>query len=102
MFLDIRDTRLHVDQRGPEDAPPLLFLHGGRGSGSYDFMSFQGNRLSERLRLVCVDQRGVQHSDPLDGPVTEDELIADFATLRETLGFDSWSILVHSYGGRLA
>ncbi|MDX6292910.1 MAG: proline iminopeptidase [Kribbellaceae bacterium] len=102
MLLDIRDTRLHVDQRGPEDAPPLLFLHGGPGSGSYDFMSFQGDRLSERLRLVGVDQRGVQHSDPLDGPVTEDDLIADFEALRQTLGFDRWSILGHSYGGRLA
>jgi proline iminopeptidase len=102
MLLDIRDTRLHVDERGPEDAPPLLYLHGGPGSGSYDFMSFQGDRLSDRLRLIGVDQRGVQHSAPLDGPVTEDDLIADFEALRETLGFDCWSILGHSYGGRLA
>jgi proline iminopeptidase len=39
---------------------------------------------------------------PLDGPVTEDDLIADFEALRETLGIDRWSILGHSYGGRLA
>ncbi|MEU0567678.1 alpha/beta fold hydrolase [Nonomuraea sp. NPDC005983] len=102
MLIDVRGTRLHVDQRGAKDAPPLLYLHGGPGSGSHDFMSFQGERLSERLRLVGVDQRGVQRSDPLDGPVTEDDLIADFEALREVLGFERWSILGHSYGGRLA
>ena len=35
-----RGTRLYVDERGPADAPALLYLHGGPGSGSYDFMSF--------------------------------------------------------------
>lgn len=102
MLIDVRGTRLHIDQRGPQDAPPLLYLHGGPGSGSHDFMFFQGDRLSERLQLVGVDQRGVQRSDPLDGPITEDDLIADFEALRETLGFERWSILGHSYGGRLA
>ncbi|MGW4643748.1 alpha/beta fold hydrolase [Sphaerisporangium sp. NPDC004334] len=102
MLIRVRGTRLHVDQRGAEEAPPLLYLHGGPGGGSHDFMCFQGDRLSGRLRLVGVDQRGVQRSDPLDGPVTEDDLIADFEALREVLGFERWSILGHSYGGRLA
>jgi proline iminopeptidase len=97
-----RGTRLYVDERGPADAPALLYLHGGPGSGSYDFMSFQGDALSERLRLVAVDQRGVQHSDPLEGPVTEDDLVADFEAVREALGIERWAILGHSYGGRLA
>ena len=102
MLTEIRGTRLYVDRRGAAGAPPLLYLHGGPGSGSYDFMSFQGDRLSSRLDLIGVDQRGVQHSDPLDGPVTEDDLIADFEALRSALGIDRWSILGHSYGGRLA
>jgi proline iminopeptidase len=102
MMIEVRGTRLYVDRRGSEDAPALLFLHGGPGAGSYDFMSFQGDRLSPRLHLVGVDQRGVQQSDALTGPVTEQDLIADFEALRETLGLESWSILGHSYGGRLA
>jgi proline iminopeptidase len=102
MLMEIRGTRLYVVERGPADAAPLLYLHGGPGSGSYDFLSFQGDALSERLRLVAVDQRGVQHSDPLEGPVTEDDLIADFEAVREELGITSWAILGHSYGGRLA
>lgn len=102
MLMEIRGTRLYVDQRGPEDAPALLFIHGGPGGGSYDFMSFQGDRLAEKLRLIGVDQRGVQQSAPLTGPVTETDLVADFEALRERLGLERWSILGHSYGGRLA
>lgn len=102
MLMEIRGTRLYVDQRGREDAPPLLFIHGGPGAGSYDFLAFQGDRLSRRFRLIAVDQRGVQQSDPLTGPVSEQDLIADFEALREQLGLEQWSILGHSYGGRLA
>ncbi|MFC9687389.1 alpha/beta fold hydrolase [Kribbella sp. NPDC056951] len=102
MLIEVRGTRLYVDRRGAADAPPLLFLHGGPGSGSYDFLSFQGDRLAERLHVIGADQRGVQQSDPLTGPITELDLIADFEALRETLGLKSWSILGHSFGGRLA
>ncbi|GAA3575256.1 alpha/beta hydrolase [Kribbella ginsengisoli] len=102
MLMEIRGTNLYVDQRGPSNAPALLFLHGGPGSGTYDFLSFQGDALSRHLHLIAVDQRGVQHSDPLVGEVTEHDLIADFEALREVLGIDSWAILGHSFGGRLA
>jgi proline iminopeptidase len=102
MLMEIRGTNLFVDQRGPVDAPALLFLHGGPGSGTYDFLSFQGDALARRLRLIAVDQRGVQHSDPLEGEVTEDDLIADFEAVRQALGITTWSLLGHSYGGRLA
>lgn len=102
MLTEVRSTRLYVDRRGRTDAPPLLFVHGGPGAGSYDFMAFQGDRLARDFHLIGVDQRGVQRSDPLTGPVSEQELIADFEALREQLGIRRWSILGHSYGGRLA
>lgn len=102
MLMEIRGTNLYVDQRGPVGAPALLFLHGGPGSGTYDFLSFQGEALSKHLHLIAVDQRGVQHSDPLVGEVTDDDLIADFEAVRQTLGITTWSLLGHSYGGRLA
>ncbi|TCC31694.1 alpha/beta fold hydrolase [Kribbella speibonae] len=102
MLTEVRDTRLYVDQRGSTDAPPLLFIHGGPGAGSYDFMAFQGDRLAGDFHLIGVDQRGVQRSDPLTGPVDEQDLIADFEALREQLGIERWALLGHSYGGRLA
>lgn len=102
MLTRVRDTRLYVDQRGPADAPPLLFVHGGPGAGSYDFLAFQGDRLAKGFRLIAVDQRGVQQSDPLTGPVTEQDLVADYEALREQLGIERWAVLGHSYGGRVA
>lgn len=102
MLMEIRGTNLYVDQRGNSNAPALLFLHGGPGSGTYDFLSFQGDALSRRLHLIAVDQRGVQHSDPLVGEVTEHDLIADFEAVRQALGISTWSLVSHSFGGRLA
>ena len=102
MLTEIRDTKLYVDERGAADAPPLLFIHGGPGAGSYDFMAFQGDRLAERFRVIGVDHRGVQQSAPLTGPVSEQDLIADYEALRKHLGIEQWAILGHSYGGRIA
>jgi proline iminopeptidase len=100
--MEIRGTNLYVEQRGPVDAPALLFIHGGPGAGSYDFLAFQGDRLSHSFRLVAVDQRGVQRSDPLTGPVDETDLVADYEAVREGLGITSWAVAGHSYGGRIA
>jgi proline iminopeptidase len=102
--IDVGGTRLHVDVRGSESAPALLYIHGGPGQGSYDFMRFQGDRLSKQLRVVAPDQRGVLFSDPLpvNATVSEPELVADFEALRAALGIERWAILGHSYGGRLA
>src|SRR5690242_3777863 len=102
MLMQVRDTRLYVDQRGPAEAPPVLFIHGGPGAGSYDFMTFQGERLAGSFRLIGVDQRGVQQSDPLTGAVGELDLVADYEALREQLGIAQWSVIGHSYGGRIA
>ena len=102
--LTINGTGLFVDVRGPKDAPPLLFVHGGPGQGSYDFMHAQGDRLAERLRVVGVDQRGVLRSDPLPtgAPLNVQVLLEDFEALRQELGIDSWTILGHSAGGGYA
>ncbi|MFF0266486.1 alpha/beta fold hydrolase [Kribbella sp. NPDC004536] len=102
MLTEIRDTRLYVDQHGDADAPPVLFIHGGPGAGSYDFLKLQGERLSHSFHLIGVDQRGVQQSDPLTGPVSELDLVADYEALREKLGIAQWSVISHSYGGRIA
>jgi proline iminopeptidase len=100
----VNGARLYVDERGDESAPPLLYIHGGPGQGSYDFMDVQGERLSRFVRLVGVDQRGVLRSDPLQSSpaLSVDLLIDDFEELRRQLGYTSWSILGHSAGGAYA
>jgi proline iminopeptidase len=100
----INGTRMFVDERGDPDAPALLFIHGGPGQGSYDFMRSQGDLLAARLRVIGVDQRGTLRSDPLPAvpPLTMDLLVSDFEALRRRLRIESWSVLGHSQGGGYA
>lgn len=103
-LITLRGKDLYVQVSGPEDAPTLLYLHGGPGTGAYDFDFYQRERLSARLRLVTFDQRGVLRSAPL--APTEAfgvrDLVDDCEALRHYLGIERWSVLGHSFGGHLA
>jgi proline iminopeptidase len=103
-YVEVSDTHLRVDERGPADAPPLLYIHGGPGQGCFDFMAWQGDRLAKDLRVIGVDQRGALFSGPLpdNQTITEDGLVDDFEALREALEIERWSILGHSFGARPA
>ena len=103
-LIEVRDTRLYVYQSGDSGAPPLLYLHGGPALGCHEFVRWQGETLGKEVRLIAFDQRGAHHSDPVDpdAPMTEDILVEDCEGLREHFGFESWHILGHSFGGRLA
>lgn len=104
LLMPVNGTRLHVAERGPSDAPPILFIHGGPGQSAFDFEHFQADLLARALRVITVDQRGLLRSDPLpDGyTITTDALIADYEAIRETLGIPAWTILGHSAGGHTA
>ncbi|HLI70260.1 MAG TPA: alpha/beta hydrolase [Ktedonobacteraceae bacterium] len=103
-LLYIRGTRLYVHLDGPSSAPALLYLHGGPGTGSYDFEVFQQARLTRQIRLVTLDQRGVLRSDPLNSedPFSLQDLIEDCEAVRHELGLSQWFVLGHSFGGYLA
>jgi proline iminopeptidase len=82
---------------------PLLFVH-GHGAGVYHFMHYQGELLSDGLRLVAVEQRGVLRSAPVaEGARLDLEiLLEDYEAVREQLGIERWVILGHSAGGNYA
>lgn len=103
-FIRVRGKQLFLDIRGPDDAPALLYIHGGPGQGSHEFMAFQGDRLSDRLRVIGLDQRGVLRSDPLEEgePFRLSDLVDDCETVRKLLGIVRWSILGQSFGGYIA
>ena len=103
-LVEVGDTRLYVYDQGEAEAAPLLYLHGGPALGCHEFVYWQSEALGKELRLIAFDQRGAHHSDPVgaDTPLTEDILVEDCEALREQLGFESWHILGHSFGGRLA
>ncbi|GIG59011.1 proline iminopeptidase [Longispora fulva] len=104
MLLDIGTTRLFVDDRGPKTAPTVVYVHGGPGHGSYEFMTYQGELLSRHLRIIALDQRGVLRSDPLDttGTLSEHDLVDDLEAVRRTLAIDTWTVVGQSHGGRIA
>jgi proline iminopeptidase len=95
---------LFVDVRGARDSPALLYLHGGPGQGSYEFMAVQGDRLSKDLRIVGLDQRGVPRSTPIDEreSLTIADLVEDCEVVRNALGVSHWCVLGQSFGGGLA
>jgi len=82
----------------------MLYLHGGPGASCYGFMVWQGELLSRSCFVVGMDQRGVLRSDPLaDGErITEQHLVDDCETVREALEIPRWTVLGHSFGGRIA
>lgn len=81
---------------------PLLYLHGGPGSGSHWFEEYMGEFMEQYFTVVYLDQRGVgRSSNSRDGNYSMDRMALDFEELRNELGFDNWLTLGHSFGGIL-
>lgn len=97
---------LYVEETGAVDGLPLLFLHGGPGSGC----SPKHRRLFDpgRFRAVIFDQRGCGRSRPRAGigtPLsanTTQHLIEDIEAIRRHLGIAQWFIHGGSWGALLA
>ncbi len=102
-LLDVGDGhRIHYEDCGSRDGIPVLFLHGGPGSGAKP----QHRQLFDpaRYRIIVFDQRGSGRSEPfgrLEANTTQ-HLLADMETLRERLGIDRWLVLGGSWGATLA
>lgn len=102
-LIEVRGKRLYVETVGIENTHTLLYLHGGPGESCYEFMLHQKERLSSKLRLIGIDQRGVWRSDAIDHDETLklQDLIEDCEQLRKQLDIKKWSVLGHSFGGFL-
>ncbi len=81
---------------------PLLYLHGGPGSGSYWFEKLTGEFLEQHFTVIYLDQRGVGRStSPQDHNYSLKRMALDFEEVRQALGYESWLTLGHSFGGIL-
>ncbi|GEO27771.1 proline iminopeptidase [Alicyclobacillus acidoterrestris] len=94
---------LFVEDIGNKSAPPLLYLHGGPGTGCYDFVVYQRELLGEKVRLIAIDQRGVLRSPEIgeNDKFGLNDLVEDIENVRRSLGISSWAVLGHSFGGYL-
>lgn len=93
--------QVYVEECGNPDGIPIVFLHGGPGSGcrSQHRCYFD----PEFYRIILFDQRGCGRSKPhgeLENNSTQ-HLIADMESIRQQLNIDSWVIFGGSWGATL-
>ncbi|TDT24448.1 alpha/beta hydrolase family protein [Streptomyces sp. BK208] len=92
--VNVRGVRLHVAQAGTGE--PVVLLHGFP-------QHWYGWRrliplLSERYRLICVDQRGFGWSDAPARGYDTDSRVADIIGLLDALGLDRVRLIGHDWG----
>lgn len=83
---------------GPDDAPPLVLLHGGRTTSPYWFANVA--RLSERHRVYALDTMGDPGRSVNDGrPIRgREDLMAWLEEAFQGLGLERADLCGHSFG----
>ena len=94
---------LYWEEIGNPAGTPVVYLHGGPGSGCS--VGARRNFDPAAYRAVLFDQRGCGRSRPLASAPdvdlsmnTTDRLVADIEALREHLGIDRWVVVGVSWG----
>ncbi|KAI4600569.1 hypothetical protein KJ359_000928 [Pestalotiopsis sp. 9143b] len=102
-FVEINGARLAHRICGPEDAPLIITLHGGRGMGNHqsDFKAF--GPLGDSYRVLSFDYRGHGQSSPTK-PYTFEQIVDDIDGMRAHFaGPEKQTIILGgSFGGFLA
>jgi proline iminopeptidase len=97
--MSIRGVSLFVRVIG--NGYPMVLMHGGPGTDHNTMLPF--GRCADRFTLVFYDHRCNGRSEGAEvSSMTWENLTADADALRQTLGFDKWAVLGHSFGGMVA
>jgi proline iminopeptidase len=93
---------LYVAEVGRRDGLPVVFLHGGPGSGCQPSQRALFDPAVHRT--VFIDQRGAGRSLPHGRREknTTQYLVADIESVRERLGIERWLVVGGSWGATLA
>lgn len=97
--LSVRGVSLFVEVIG--QGYPLVLMHGGPGADHTTMLPFRA--CADHFTLVFYDHRCNGRSEGAAvSSMTWENLTADADALRQTLGFDRWAVLGHSFGGMVA
>ena len=99
-FADSNGVQIHYAEAG--SGPLVVFIH---GFPDYWYSwRHQMEGLSDRYRVVAIDQRGYNKSDAPEGQENYDMslLVSDVAAVIRHLGEDSATIVGHDWGGVVA
>jgi proline iminopeptidase len=93
---------LYIEESGDPDGLPVLFVHGGPGSGA----SGEDRRFfdPEKYRIILFDQRGAGRSTPhaeLAHNTTQD-LVEDIERIRKYFAIEQWVLFGGSWGSTLS
>jgi pimeloyl-ACP methyl ester carboxylesterase len=91
-------VRVHLAAAGPEDAPPVLALHGWPQHWWCwrDVVA----ALDGEFRMLCPDMRGFGWSGwPADGLFTKQRVADDAIALLDALGVEQVRLVGHDWGG---
>lgn len=94
--------QLYVETVGRPDGIPVIYLHGGPGSGAQT--DHRALFHPDRFRAVLFDQRGAGRSTPQRSRIanTTAHLVADMEAIRTALGIRRWLVVGGSWGATLA
>lgn len=93
--------RLYFEQVGNADGIPVVFIHGGPGSGCNPTQ--RRFFAADRFRAILYDQRGAGRSTPAGSVAANNthHLLADLERLREELDVERWLVFAGSWGATL-
>jgi proline iminopeptidase len=102
-FLPVSDQHeIYLEQSGNPTGTPVLYLHGGPGSGT----SKNHRRYfdPEQYRIILFDQRGCGRSKPSPSikENTTAHLVNDIEVIRKHLNIEKWLVCGGSWGTTLA
>lgn len=94
----IDGTRIYYHSVGAEENYPLIVLHGGPGLDHTEMHPWL-DPLSDRFRLIYLDERGQGRSERVDpGTLSLERFAADVSELARNLGLERYALLGHSFG----
>ena len=94
--------KIYYEIVGNPEGTPVIFLHGGPGSGCQKNQRDLFNL--EKVKVIFVDQRGAGKSLPkrsLNNNTTNN-IISDIEIIRNKLDIDKWLVVGGSWGSTLA